>query len=216
MKPLKSLCAVALCAAALHAGSAWAFCSPIVVDLGNNGIRLGPAGVGVHFDVNADGIREHVQWVRRGGDEAFLALDRTGNGLVDDGSELFGVGTPLILEGRNAPNGFVGLAQYDQRQLGGNDDGSITDADAIWPQLRLWLDLNADGIAQPGEMRTLRGEGITALDTIPRIRKYVDEAGNIIPFWAWATRRALPGRVGLGRVDQGRAMMVDVFFKQLR
>jgi hypothetical protein len=190
---------------AVQSGNAWGFCSPIVIDLGNDGIRLGAAGVGVYFDVNADGARDHVQWVRPGGDEAFLALDRSGNGLVDNGAELFGVGTPLALEGRNAPNGFVGLAQYDSRQLGGNDDGLITEADAIWPQLRLWLDSNADGRATRDEMRTLRGAGITALETIPRVRKYFDEAGNAIPYWAWATQRALPRRV----------LMVDVFFKVL-
>ena len=205
MKNFRFACAAALAAVALQSGNAWGFCSPIVIDLGNNGIRLGAAGVGVYFDVNADGARDHVQWVRPGGDEAFLALDRSGNGLVDNGAELFGVGTPLTLEGRNAPNGFVGLAQYDARQLGGNDDGLITEADAIWPQLRLWLDSNADGRATRDEMRTLRGAGISALETIPRVRKYFDEAGNAIPYWAWATQRALPRR----------ALMVDVFFKVL-
>jgi hypothetical protein len=159
----------------------------------------------VYFDVNADGVRDHVQWTRRGGDEGFLALDRTGNGLIDDGAELFGVGTPMVLENRNAPNGFVGLAQYDARQLGGNDDGLITEADAIWPQLRIWLDLDADGVSNRAEIRTLRSLGITSLQTIPRIRKYVDEAGNVMPYWAWATQRSKPGR----------AIMVDVYFRQL-
>jgi len=195
----------ALLLAALGSANAWSGCSPIVVDLGNNGIKLGEPGVGVYFDVNADGVRDHVQWLRRGGDEGFLAMDRTGNGLIDDGAELFGVGTPMILENRNAPNGFVGLAQYDSRQLGGNDDGLITEADAIWPQLRIWVDDNADGVSVPGEMRTLRSFGLTALQTIPRIRKYVDEAGNVIPYWAWAMHRARPGRV----------LMVDVYFRQL-
>ncbi len=132
-------------------------------------------------------------------------MDRTGNGLIDDGAELFGVGTPLVLEGRSAPNGFVGLAQYDSRQLGGNDDGLITEADAIWPQLRIWVDLDADGVSTRSELRTLRSYGITALQTIPKIRKYFDEAGNVIPYWAWAMRKAQPGRV----------LMVDVFFRQL-
>jgi hypothetical protein len=203
MKNFRLACGAGLAMLGLQAGNAWAFCSPIVIDLGNNGIKLGEAGVGVYFDVNADGRRDHVQWVRPGGDEAFLALDRSGNGLIDDGTELFGVGTPLLLQGRNAPNGFVGLAQYDARQLGGNDDGLISEADAIWPQLRLWLDLNADGRATRDEMRSLRSAGITALETIPKVRKYVDDAGNIIPFWAWATQRARPGR----------ALMVDVFFR---
>jgi hypothetical protein len=143
--------------------------------------------------------------VRVGGDEGFLAMDRSGNGLVDDGAELFGVGTPLVLDGRNSPNGFVGLAQYDSRELGGNDDGFITAADAIWPQLRIWLDTNADGISTADEMRSLRSYGISALETIPKIRKHVDAAGNVIPYWAWA----------LQQNRAGRAAMVDVFFKQL-
>jgi hypothetical protein len=200
---LKRLLGAGLVLASLNASPAFSYCSPIVVDLGNNGIELGKAGVGVYFDVNSDGVRDHVQWVKPGGDEGFLVLDRTGNGIVDDGSELFGVGTPLVLEGdRKAPNGFVGLAQYDARGLGGNDDGLISDADAIWPQLRIWLDSNADGVSTPAEMHSLASYGITSLETIPKVRKYVDKSGNVIPYWAWATQRARPGR----------ALMVDVFF----
>lgn len=211
MKHLKLLGIASLFGALLQGGAAWGMCSPIVIDLNGNGIKLGEAGVGVYFDVDADGIREHVQWVRPGGDEAFLALDRTGNGLVDDGSELFGIGTPLVLEGGTARNGFIGLAQYDQRQLGGNDDGLITVADAVWPQLRLWLDLNADGVANREEMRTLRSVGITSLDTIPRVRRYMDEAGNLIPFWGWVTRSSIAGQQ-----SAGRSLMVDVFFRLVR
>ena len=60
-------------------GLSWGRCSPIVIDLARDGIKLGAARVGVYFDVNADGVRDHVQWVRAGGDEGFLAIDRTGN-----------------------------------------------------------------------------------------------------------------------------------------
>jgi hypothetical protein len=205
MKILKRLLQAGALLCLLNPAHAIVKCSPLVIDLANNGIELGEAGVGVYFDINSDGIRDHLQWVRRGGDEGFLAMDRSGNGLVDNGSELFGVGTPLELEGRNAPNGFVGLAQYDQRRLGGNDDGLITDADAIWPQLRIWLDLDADGVATYPEMRTLKSYGITALETIPKRRRHVDAAGNLIPFWAWAMQKARPGRT----------LMVDVFFVKL-
>ncbi len=205
MKILKRLLQAGALLCVLNPAYAIVYCSPIVIDTGNNGINLGEAGAGVYFDIDADGLRDHTQWVRRGGDEGFLALDRTGNGLVDDGSELFGVGTPLIFEGRNAPNGFVGLAQYDALELGGNDDGLITADDAIWPQLRIWLDLDANGVATIEEMRTLRSFGITALETIPKMRRYFDAAGNLIPYWAWAMQRAKPGRT----------IMVDVFFRQL-
>ena len=90
MKTLISLLLSLICA------SAWSQCSPIVIDTRRDGIELGPAGRGVSFDVNADGFPDRVQWVRPGGDEAFLTLDRNRNGVVDDGSELFGVGTPLL------------------------------------------------------------------------------------------------------------------------
>ena len=131
---MKTLIGFLLC---MICAGAWAQCSPIVINTHKDGIRLGPAGRTVSFDVNADGYPDTVQWVRRGGDEAFLTLDRNRNGVVDDGSELFGVGTPLF-EGGMAPNGFVGLAQYDQPLLGGNDDGVISRADTVWPELALW------------------------------------------------------------------------------
>jgi hypothetical protein len=189
----------------LQAGAAWATCSPIIVDVGRDGIDLGAAGVGVYFDVDNNGRLNHVQWVKPGGDEAFLALDRDGNGVVDNGSELFGVGTPMLLEGTNAPNGFVGLAQYDSAVLGGNDDGYITSDDAIWSQLRLWRDINADGVSTPEEMFTPESLGITSFETIPRFAKRYDPAGNVMPYWAWAATAGRPKK----------ALMVDVFFLEI-
>jgi hypothetical protein len=194
MKTLISFVLYLICA------SAWPQCSPIVIDTRRDGIELGPAGRGVSFDVNADGFPDYVQWVRPRGDEAFLTLDRNRNGVVDDGSELFGVGTPL-LEGGTAANGFVGLAQYDQPLLGGNDDGVISRADAIWPELTLWVDSNADGVATREEMRRPESFGFTSFATIPKVRRYTDPAGNSLPYWAWASA---------GR--RARAIMVDVFF----
>ena len=205
MKILKRLLQAAALLCVFNPAHALVYCSPIVIDLNHDGIKLGERGAGVYFDINADGVRDRMQWVRPGGDEGFLAMDRSGNGLVDNGAELFGVGTPLVLEGRNAPNGFVGLAQYDMRELGGNDDGLITEADAIWPQLRIWVDADANGVATSAEMRTLKSYGITALETIPKRHRYMDPAGNLIPLWAWAMQNGKPGR----------ALMVDVFFRVL-
>ena len=195
MKTLLSLVLWLLCAAA------WGQCSPIVIDTNKDGIKLGPAGRTVSFDVNADGFRDTVQWVRRGGDEAFLTLDRNRNGIVDDGSELFGVGTPL-LEGGTAANGFVGLAQYDQPLLGGNDDGVISREDAIWPELGMWLDSDADGVATRKEMRRPESFGLTSFGVIPKVRRYTDPAGNSLPYWAWAGTTGRPARTA----------MVDVYF----
>jgi len=196
---MKSIIAVTLC---LFAASAWGQCSPIVVDLNRDGVQLGPKGRGVNFDVNADGFADFVQWVQPGGNEAFLSLDRNRNGLVDDGSELFGVGTPLF-EGGNAPNGFVGLAQYDAPLLGGDDDGLITPEDAIWPELSIWLDRNADGLSTRREMYRPADLGFTSFETIPKARRKRDAAGNSLPYWAKAV------------IHNKKTSMVDVYFKVL-
>lgn len=185
---------------------AWGECSPIVLDIGKDGIHLGEAGTGVYFDVNADGIQDHVQWLRPKGDEAFLAIDRNGNQIIDDGTELFGVGTRLFFEGGTASNGFIGLAQYDLPELGGNDDGLITRADQIWSELYLWNDKNADGKSVLSEMSRPADAGLLSFETIPKMRKYHDEAGNVIPYWAWAGSVKAPKNM----------LMVDVFFLLLQ
>lgn len=199
---MKTLLALSLL---LVASVAWSQCSPVIVDLNKDGIHLGPAGVGVYFDVDADGGYNHVQWVRTGGDEAFLALDRNANGVIDDGAELFGIGTPLLLEGGRAPNGFVGLAQYDDPRLGGNDDGLITSADAVWSDLLLWTDSDANGVSTPGEIQPPGSLGFMSFETIPKVRRYRDEAGNFLPYWASARTTGRPAKT----------LMVDVYFLEL-
>ncbi len=187
----------------LSGAAAWAYCTPLMLDLGRDGFQLGPQGVGVHFDINGDGGPNHIQWVRSGGDEAFIALDRNGDGIVNDGSELFGLGTPLLLEGRRAPNGFVALAQYDSAELGGNGDGFVTEADAIWSQLSVWIDSDANAISEASEMRSLEAAGVSSLEIIPRFLRTLDEAGNLLPWWATA------------QSEGGDVQMVDVYFVAL-
>lgn len=105
--------------------------TPIIIDMNQNGIHLGQKDLFVDFDYFGFGFVDSTQWVAVGGDEAFLALDLNSNGVVDDGSELFGSGTWLINEGTWASNGFLGLAQYDDPSLGGDDDELITENDDI-------------------------------------------------------------------------------------
>ena len=52
------------------------------------------------FDLDGDGSAELVSWTRLESDDAFLAMDRNGNGRIDDGSELFGNYTPMYPAGR--------------------------------------------------------------------------------------------------------------------
>jgi hypothetical protein len=84
------------------------------------------------------------------------AHDESGAGVYRDPAawELFEEEAPLASDA---------LARFDSRELGGNDDGWITPADAVWPRLRLWQDLDADGVAARGELRALAGLGLRAL-----------------------------------------------------
>jgi hypothetical protein len=69
--------------------------SPIIINLRNDklDLRLTSAVDGVPFDLDGDGALEQVSWTAPGSAVAFLVLDRNGNGIIDDGSELFGTAT---------------------------------------------------------------------------------------------------------------------------
>ena len=180
--------------------------SPIVLDMDRNGFDFsGPEGA-VAFDLYATGEPIVIQWVRPESGDAFLFRDVNGNGIVDDGSELFGNGTPLILEGDSpAPNGFVALAQFDNPVLGGNDDGLIDEDDLVWSELGLWLDWDANGISDPDELVALDESVVESLEIIPRETNWWDEHLNWLRFLAWAQ----------GQQEESY-LMVDVFFREVK
>lgn len=93
---------------------------PLVINFDGNAAQL--TQTKFEFDLDADGRTEQVSFVKAG--SGFLALDKNGNGTVDDGSELFGPTTG---------NGFTELAAYDQ-------DGNqwIDEADDVYDRLRIW------------------------------------------------------------------------------
>lgn len=80
------------------------------------------------FDLNADGTEEEISFTNHG--SGFLALDKNGDGEINDGSELFGT---------QSGDGFADLAVYDE-----DGNGWIDEADEVFKDLTIWT-LNAEG-----------------------------------------------------------------------
>ncbi len=112
-----------------------------------------------------------------GGDDAFLVLDRNGNGSIDNGTELFGPGTPQPPTA-DEPNGFNALSVYDRPENGGNSDGVIDAADWVFAELRLWLDSNHDAVSQPGELSTLAAAEVEEMELDYVTSQRQDRHGN--------------------------------------
>ena len=123
---------------------------PLVLDLDGDGIELtNVAAERVRFDIDADGSSEEVAWVRP--DDGMLVFDRNGNGVIDNGGELFG-------DQHGAVNGFEELAKFDE-----NGDGVIDANDEVFGKLGVWQDSNTDGVSAAGELRTLADYGIESI-----------------------------------------------------
>lgn len=139
----------------------WLCDSPILVDALGEGFHLTSAEDGVYFDLWADGTSRKFAWTNSSYHNAWLALDRNNNGIIDNGSELFGSATaqPKPPEGKTK-NGFNALAVFDKPENGGNGDGLIDSRDAVYSKLLLWIDENHDGISQPSELKHLLELGV--------------------------------------------------------
>ena len=135
------------------------FRDPLALDLDGDGLETTGFSLQnpIWFDHDLNGSAEGTGWLK--GDDGFLVLDRNGNGTIDDGSELFGDHPPLT-GGGYAANGFAALVQEDT-----NGDGIVNASYANWANLRVWRDINQDGISQSNELFDLNELGIQGINT---------------------------------------------------
>jgi hypothetical protein len=149
---------------------------PLAIDLDGDGIETVGTDAGVLFDHNADGVKTGTGWVV--GDDALVVLDRDGNGLIDSGRELFGIDTAVGADALGNPlyakDGFDALASLDA-----NGDTLFDANDTAYADVRLWRDVNQDGVSQSGELQSLADAGISAIDLAARQARQTLAGGNV-------------------------------------
>lgn len=96
------------------------YMDPLVINM-----DVGTASVSdqkFYFDLDADGKEEEISYLGKG--SGFLALDQNGDGMINDGSELFGT---------KSGDGFADLAVHDK-----DKNGWIDENDEIFHHLKVW------------------------------------------------------------------------------
>lgn len=181
---------------------------PIAIDVAGDGLRLTAPLYGTQFPIGPTELVYQVAWTEALSDDAWLVLDRNNNGTIDNGTELFGnFAQQPPQEDPWARHGFLALAEYDKPESGGNADGVVDSADAIFRDLRLWNDVNHDGRTDPGELRGLAESGITEVSLNFSTRRQTDENGKVLRYWS---------RVRGGRDQSSRTWAVDVYLNVAR
>lgn len=104
-----------------------ALTDPLVVNFAGTAAQLGQRDFS--FDLDADGRLDQIAVLQPG--SGFLALDQNGDGVINDGNELFGPQTG---------NGFAELGRHDQ-----DGNGWIDAGDGIYDRLRIWTRDQAGG-----------------------------------------------------------------------
>jgi Ca2+-binding RTX toxin-like protein len=138
---------------------------PLVFDLSGNGIDLTSLdSTSPLLDMRGTGFAVHSGWV--GPSNGILVLQGNGSN-----------GTPTLIEmfGGTGATGFEALASYDS-----NADGVINATDTVFSQLRIWADVNGNGVADAGELETLTQAGVASINLASTAQTGVTNAGNAI------------------------------------
>ena len=130
----------------VHIGDSDQKTDPLVINFNGNATQLSDQRFS--FDLNSTGNNVNINAPLSG--SGFIALDKNGDGKINNGSELFGPSTG---------NGFAELAKYDS-----NHNGWIDGSDAAFNQLKVWSK-NADGSDQLSSLASL-GIGAISLQAV--------------------------------------------------
>jgi hypothetical protein len=145
--------------------------TPIVLDLNGNGITTLAMADGVQFDLLASGQPVQTGWVAPS--DGLLVRDLNTDGTINNGTELFGNAT-VLSDGSKAADGYQALAELDS-----NHDGVISNADAVYSQLGVWIDADTDGFSDAGEVQTLTALGITEIAVTAQVTTTQDNGNTI-------------------------------------
>lgn len=161
--------------------------TPIVINLDGAGIITTSLGKGktVFFDIDGDGKKEETAWIS--GNNAFLAVDKNGNGNIDGINELFG--------GKERGAGFAKLAEFDS-----NGDGKIDKNDEMYSELLLWHDKNHNGVTDDGELQSAEKAGLESI-SLDYISQDFWQNGNLL------------GEVSSAIYQGKKVDAVDVYFR---
>ena len=169
--------------------------SPLVVDLNGDGV-IGTTSVadGVYFDHENDGFAEKTGWISA--EDGVLVRDLNGNGLIDNGTELFGNST-ILSNNETAANGFEALKELDS-----NGDGIFSNQDKAWNEVKVWQDANQNGYTDVNELKSLDSVGITEINLNYKQQQVADENGN------------MHNQISTGKKDSSEILIHDVWFER--
>jgi hypothetical protein len=139
---------------------------PLVLDINKDGLisTISLEDSNAYFDLTGDGEKEKVGWV--GGDDALLVYDENENGEIDGISEVFG---------NDKLSGFTEL----KNKIDSNHDGKVDRQDELFYQLQTWHDYDGDGRVDEGELKSLKEEGVTTINT-EVFNTNIEVDGNIL------------------------------------
>jgi hypothetical protein len=142
--------------------------SPIILDLAGDGIEtVSAADSKARFDLDGDGLADDTSWIGTG--EAFLWLDRDGDGTVSDASEITFTG-----DLPDAASDLAGLHAFDS-----NSDGKLTAVDTRFADFGIWRDADGDGAVDAGETATLAQAGIASFNLAGTAVNATSELGEV-------------------------------------